>query len=128
MAAGRPFGLEERLVNLAEVPVAGDEDFARVSPGAWLLAHVAWSEARHEIAAANPDVETAEALGVTRGHACLVLKRWTWRQEAGITFARLTFPAEAFELTARFAPGFADHGPVRARIPARSDESKEGRL
>jgi len=103
IAGARPFALEERLINLAAVPKAADCEFKHVAPGAWLLAHVAWTEARHEISAINPDPETAAALGHAR--ACLVLKRWTWRQQAGITFARQVFAAETIELTARFTPG-----------------------
>jgi GntR family histidine utilization transcriptional repressor len=105
LANAKPFGLEHRLINLAEVPLAGDEDFAVTPPGAWLLDHVAWTEARHEIAAINPDPDQAEALGVPRSRACLSVKRWTWRMGAGITFARQVFPGEAFDLTARFTPG-----------------------
>jgi len=105
LAGAAPFALEDRLIHLPEVPAAADETFDDVSPGAWLLAHVAWSEGRHEIAAANPDTDTAAALHIARAHACLVLKRWTWRAGAGITFARQVFPAETFELTARFSPG-----------------------
>jgi GntR family histidine utilization transcriptional repressor len=105
LAGAAPFALEDRLINLAEVPVAGDHEFKETSPGAWLLAHVAWSEARHEISATNPDHDTAAALHIPRAHACLVLKRWTWRAGAGITFARQVFPAETLDLTARFSPG-----------------------
>jgi GntR family histidine utilization transcriptional repressor len=105
LANAQRFGLEHRLINLAEVPNAADEDFAATAPGAWLLSHVAWTEARHEIDAVNPDLDDAEALSVPRSRACLSVKRWTWRLGAGITFVRQLFPGEAFGLTARFTPG-----------------------
>ena len=105
LANAQRFGLEHRLINLAEVPNAADEDFAATAPGAWLLSHVAWTEARHEIGAVNPNPDDAEALGLSRSHACLSVKRWTWRLGAGITFVRQLFPGEAFGLTARFTPG-----------------------
>jgi GntR family transcriptional regulator, histidine utilization repressor len=104
VAGGAPFAHEIRLINLAEVPAAGDETFLTEAPGAWLLAHAPWSEARHEISAANPDLDVAEALRVPARHACLVLERWTWRAGAGITYARQTFPGENFTLAASFAP------------------------
>ncbi|MGH7023541.1 MAG: UTRA domain-containing protein [Caulobacteraceae bacterium] len=104
-AAGAPFAHEARLIDLAEVPAAAGEEFGQIAPGAWLLAHVAWSRARHEISATNPDLDTAEALRIPRTRACLVLKRWTWRGEAGVTFARQTFPSGLMDLTAAFAPG-----------------------
>jgi GntR family histidine utilization transcriptional repressor len=103
-AAGRPFAYEERLISLAEAPMVAHEDFRNESPGAWLLAHAPWTEARHEISAINPDLDTAEALGLPRSHACLVLKRWTWRQGQAVTFARQIFPGELIDLTAKFAP------------------------
>jgi GntR family histidine utilization transcriptional repressor len=103
-AAEAPFAFEHRLINLAAAPEAADADFARVSPGAWLLAHVAWSEARHEIAAVNPDVDICEALRIPSSRACLSIRRWTWRLGVGITYARQVFPGEALDLTATFAP------------------------
>jgi len=104
VAGGAPFAHETRLINLAEAPTAADESFATEAPGAWLLAHAPWSEARHEISAANPDLDIAEALRVPTRHACLVLERWTWRAGAGITYARQVFPGENFTLAASFAP------------------------
>lgn len=103
-AAATAFAYEERLISLAEAPKAADDDFVEAAPGAWLLAHAPWTEARHEISAINPDPDAAEALGLLRSHACLSLKRWTWRQGAAITYARQIFPGELIDLTARFAP------------------------
>jgi GntR family histidine utilization transcriptional repressor len=103
-AGGAPFAHEARLINLAEVPAAADEPFLAEAPGAWLLAHAPWSEARHEISAAHPDLDVAEALHVQARHACLVLERWTWRAGAGVTYVRQTFPGENFTLVASFAP------------------------
>jgi GntR family histidine utilization transcriptional repressor len=103
-ASGRPFALEERLVNLAAVPQAGDVDFGRTAPGSWLLGHVPWTEAQHRISAANVPRATAVLLGLDPHAACLVLERQTWRGEDRITHVRLTFPGEAYDLVARFAP------------------------
>ena len=104
VAGGAPFAHEARLISLTEVPAAADEPFTTEAPGAWLLAHAPWSEARHEISAANPELDVAEALRVPARHACLVLERWTWRAGAGITYARQVFPGENFTLAASFAP------------------------
>jgi GntR family histidine utilization transcriptional repressor len=104
-ASGVAFAFEDRLINLEAVPLAAEVDFACCSPGSWLLSHVAWTEARHEISAVNPDADVAEALGVPRSRACLCVKRWTWRLGAGITFARQIFPGDAYDLVACFTPG-----------------------
>ena len=103
-ASGRPFALEERLINLQAAPEAADIDFAETPPGSWLLGHVPWTEAEHRISAANPNRATASILGLQTTAACLVLERQTWRGADRITQVRLVFPSEAYELVARFAP------------------------
>jgi GntR family histidine utilization transcriptional repressor len=104
LANGQPLALEHRLLNLAEVPDAETIDFSGESPGSWLLKHVPWTEARHRITAVGADAAAARRLGIARGHACLQLERWTWRAGAGVTFVRLLFPGDRFDLVARFAP------------------------
>lgn len=103
-AGGRPFALEERLIHLAAVPEAADADFAAAPPGSWLLGHVPWTEAEHRISAANVSKVVAATLGLAPTAACLVLERRTWRGDERITHVRLTFPGEAYDLVARFAP------------------------
>ena len=103
-ASGRPFALEERLINLDATPEAADVDFAETPPGGWLLGHVPWTQAEHRISAANPNRATATALGIEPSAACLVLERQTWRGADRITHVRLVFPGEAYDLVARFAP------------------------
>ncbi len=103
-ASGRPFALEERLINLDAAPEAARADFASTPPGGWLLGHVPWTEAEHRISAANVQKPVATILGIAPTAACLVLERRTWRGEDRITHVRLTFPGEAYDLVARFAP------------------------
>lgn len=103
-ASGRPFALEERLINLETVPEAEAVDFAAAAPGSWLLGHVPWTEAEHRISAANVQKATAAVLGIEPTAACLILERRTWRGEDRITHVRLIFPGEAYDLVARFAP------------------------
>lgn len=103
-ASGRPFALEERLINLDAAPEAAEADFAATPPGGWLLGHVPWTEAEHRISAANVQKPVAAILGIAPTAACLVLERRTWRGEDRITHVRLTFPGEAYDLVARFAP------------------------
>lgn len=103
-ASGRPFAVEERLINLEAVPEAATVDFARTAPGSWLLGHVPWTEAEHRISAANVTRATSVLLGIEPTAACLVLERQTWRGEDRITHVRLTFPGEAYDLVARFSP------------------------
>jgi GntR family histidine utilization transcriptional repressor len=99
-----PFALEERRIALAAVPEAADVDFAANPPGTWLLAHVPWHEAEHRISARNADAETAAALGIPPGSACLVVDRRTWRSGEPVTAVRLWFPGTLQCFVARFTP------------------------
>ena len=113
-ANGRPLAVEDRLIRLGAAPQAAAVDFSAVSPGAWLLANIPWSEAEHRIGATAADPATASALAVAVGSPCLVLRRWTWRSGEGVTFVRQQFADEAFELVARFAPKTFNPGRPRS--------------
>lgn len=103
-AGGRPFALERRLVSLKAAPEIEAADFTAETPGAWLLEHVAWSEAESRISAVNADAEVARLLALDEGAACLVVDRRTWREGRGVTRVRQIFPGEAYDLVARFGP------------------------
>jgi GntR family histidine utilization transcriptional repressor len=107
-AGGRPFAVEERLINLGAAPEAETVDFTAVSPGRWLLGAVPWTQAEHRIRAVNPSPAVGRLLGVGASTACLSLERRTWRSDDPVTWVRMTFPGEAYDLVARFAP---DAGP-----------------
>lgn len=98
------FALERRAISLSTVPDAAKVDFSAVSPGTWLLGHVPWTEAEHRITALQADATTARRLGIEPGGACLSMERRTWRGGDGITHVQLVFPAQLFDLVARFRP------------------------
>ena len=106
LASNRPFALESRLININAVPEAEGITFEDVSPGHWLLEHVAWSKAQHRISALAADEYQAQHLGIEVGAACLLLERQTWRGGEGITYVRQLFPGDAYNLLARFSPAF----------------------
>ena len=99
-----PFALEDRSVNLDAVPQARDADFTVEPPSTWLLSHVPWSEARHRISAVGASPEVARLLKVSKGTACLMVERWTWREGVPITSVCQIFLGDRFDLTASFAP------------------------
>jgi GntR family histidine utilization transcriptional repressor len=103
-AGGRPFALERRLVSLKAAPDMEAADFTRVPPGAWLLEHVAWTEAESRISAVNADADDARLLALDEGAACLVVDRRTWREGQHVTRVRQVFLGEAYDLVARFGP------------------------
>jgi GntR family histidine utilization transcriptional repressor len=104
--AGRqPFCLENRLINLAAVPDAADQGFEDNAPGPWLIGRIPWSAAEHRISATAADAETAAALDISEGSACLVVERRTW--SAGslpVTHVRFIYAAGSHALVARFTP------------------------
>src|SRR5262245_21904866 len=106
-AGERPYCVEDRIINLQAVPAAADEGFEEQSPGAWLFSHVPWTSAEHRIRADGADQALASSLKLKRGAPCLVIERRTWANALPVTQVRLTYPAEARELVARFSPSQA---------------------
>lgn len=103
-ADGKPHALERRLINLESVPQARRARFTAVSPGRWLLTHVPWTEAEHEISALNADAAIARQLQIARQTACLCIERRTRADERRITYVRLIYPCDQHRLIARFRP------------------------
>ena len=104
IASDTPFALEERLINVAEVPHSVEEPFRQISAGAWLIAHVPWTEAEHRISATAASGAEADKLQVELRSACLVVERQTWRLDRTITHVRFVFPESMHHLVARFTP------------------------
>ena len=101
---GAPVAWEERLIRIAAVPGARQARFEQEAPGAWLLHHVPWSQAEHEISAASAEAGVARQLQLRRGAALLCLRRRTWHAGALVTDVRFSFPADRHMFKARFSP------------------------
>ncbi|MBM6593687.1 histidine utilization repressor [Microvirga pudoricolor] len=104
LARGEPFAIEERLMNLAIVPEDAITAFKTTPPGTWLLHHVPWTEAENRIYAVQAGPAKAKLLGVAPDKACLVVERRTWRGADTVTFVRLTYPGDLYQLVAQFTP------------------------
>ncbi|MEZ5925532.1 MAG: UTRA domain-containing protein [Hyphomicrobiaceae bacterium] len=105
LADGEPAVHEERWISLVTVPEARGADFAREPAGRFLLAHVAWTRARHTISAVEAGKSLASQLRIPTGAACLVVERTTWRERRPVTFVRLTYPGHRHRLVGWFRPG-----------------------
>jgi GntR family histidine utilization transcriptional repressor len=103
-AGPRVFCLEERLINLAVVPDAANEEFIEAAPGPWLTGHIPWTTAEHLIKSVGADDHYGDALGVKTGTSCLVIERRTWSHNGPVTHVRLTYPGDRHVLVARFTP------------------------
>ena len=104
LADGAPLALEHRLVNAAAVPGIAGADFDADPPGTWLLRHVPWTEAETRISAAGARGDEATLLAAEPGAPLLCIERWTWRGAERITYVRQIFPADAYDMVARFGP------------------------
>lgn len=104
LTGGRPFALEDRLLNLREVPDALNQDFSVLPPNTWLVGHVPWTEAEHRITARDADAETSTALEIDDGAACLVIERRTWWNGEPVTAVQIAHPGHLYDLIARFTP------------------------
>ena len=105
-----PFCYESRAINLSSVPDAASVDFGVEVPGSWLLRSMPWTTARHAVRAINAAGSDARELELAVGEACLEILRKTEIGESWVTYARLLYPGEAYQLTAEFE----SHVDVRA--------------
>lgn len=103
-ADGKPHVLEERIIHLATVPAAADEDFRDTPPGDWLLENSLWSQAEHAISAVPAEPDDAALLAIEPGEACLLIERRTWNQDAPVTAVRLFYPGTRHRFVGRFGP------------------------
>ncbi|HEX7759901.1 MAG TPA: UTRA domain-containing protein [Caulobacteraceae bacterium] len=101
---GRPFQLEERIVNVDAAPGITCQPLETIGPSPWLLAHVPWTQAEHVISACEADAEIVEHLHVAPGSACLLVERRTWNGDVPVTVARLWHPGARHRLVGRFEP------------------------
>ena len=113
LGGDRPFCLEHRVINLQAVPEAGEETFADLPPGAWLLSRVPWMLGEHHIRAAAASPAIAATLRIRRNTPCLIVERTTRGMDSIITFVRLTYPGDMHQLVASFAPLGAESGASR---------------
>jgi GntR family histidine utilization transcriptional repressor len=105
LAGGRPFCLEQRLINLLAVPEAALASFSEDEPPSlWLVRQVPWTSAEHRIHAATAKGDDAAVLEIAEATACLVVERRTWSALGPITHVRLTYPGDRHSLVATFTP------------------------
>lgn len=106
LSDGRPFQLEERLINVDAAPKITCQPLEDVSPGQWLLANVPWTEARHAISARGATPMIAEHLAIDPGVACLVVERRTWNGTVPVTLGRFWYPGDDHSLEGQFHPSW----------------------
>lgn len=103
-ADGRPFQVEDRLINVDAAPQITCQPLETMGPGPWLLGHVPWTQAEHAITAEEADERISRLLELRKGSACLLVERRTWNGGQPVTLARLWHPGREHRLVGRFEP------------------------
>ena len=92
--------LEDRWVNLAEVPEIVSAPLDQISPNEWLVRKVPYSRGKISFSACLANAATTDILETEPGSAIFLIERSTWMHEKPITTLRMYYP-ESFKLTTK---------------------------
>ena len=98
----KPVQMEERVVNAMMAPEYAEQDFASITPYAYLNQSAPISEGEHLVEAVLPSRWEAQALGLNDTAACLQIRRRTWSGDSIVTSARLLSPGDVLQLFGHF--------------------------
>jgi GntR family histidine utilization transcriptional repressor len=99
---GVPVQLEDRYVNAAAAPDFMAQDFARVTPTAYLVSVLPVDELEHTVEAVLPTADQQRQLHIPASEPCLALHRRSWSRGRVVTVATLTYPASRYALYSRY--------------------------
>lgn len=95
---GIPIQVEDRYVNSRRVPDYLETDFAEHTPNEVLVAACPISRLEHTVEAVLPLAAVAEWLDISTATPCLRMTRRTWSGDKLISYARLTYPGDRYQL------------------------------
>ena len=98
---GIPIQIEERHVNPAVAPAYLDQDFAAVTPNAYLMGIGRWTEVEHQIEAVLPAPFECRLMGIPRSAPCLLIRRRTWIGDMVASSVRLLSPGSRYRIENR---------------------------
>lgn len=101
---GSPIQLEDRHVVASFAPDCLEQDFAAVTPSAYLTGVSPLQEAEQAVRANIPNAGVRKHLEMSSDEAALVVIRRTWSAGRPVTFARLHHPGSRYELTGHYTP------------------------
>lgn len=99
-----PIQLEDRHVLASFAPDCLEQDFAAVTPSAYLTSKAPLQEAEQAVRASLPNRAVQKHLRIGDKEASLVVMRRTWSDGRPVTFARLHHPGSRYELTGHYTP------------------------
>jgi GntR family histidine utilization transcriptional repressor len=97
-----PVQYEERWVNVAIAPEYGKQDFATITPNAYLMQAAPLQRVEYRIEAAIAQADVRKALAMRAGQAVLLLHRRTWSRGRVATVANLWHPGDRYQLAGQF--------------------------
>ncbi|WP_160604460.1 GntR family transcriptional regulator [Pontixanthobacter aquaemixtae] len=98
LSDGRPYQLEDRLINLAVVPEAEVQDFSEISPNEWLLQKVPYSSVCTTLKAEAADAKQSRHLQIAQHSPVFVIERQTRLDKQQVTLVRMSHPAAGFSI------------------------------
>ncbi len=101
---GSPIQVEDRHVLANFAPECLRQDFAAITPSAYLTSIAPLQEAEQVVRAEMPNAAVRQHLDIPEGEPALVVIRRTWSKGRPVTFARLHHPGSRYELTGHYAP------------------------
>ena len=99
-----PIQVEDRYVLASFAPDCLQQDFASITPSAYLTGIAPLQEAEQAVRAALPNKAIRQRLRMADDEASLVVIRRTWSKGRPVTFARLHHPGSRYELTGHYTP------------------------
>jgi GntR family histidine utilization transcriptional repressor len=99
---GVPVQLERRHVNSLAAPLFLQQNFAKLTPTAYLLSVAPVDELEHHVRAVLPDRQAQRLLRISAREPCLELHRRSWSGGDVVTEVTLTYPAGRYELRSRY--------------------------
>ena len=101
---GAPVQVEDRHVLADFAPKCLEQDFATITPSAYLTSIAPLQEAEQVVRASMPNAFVRHRLRMSADEPCLVVLRRTWSQARPVTFGRLHHPGSRYELSGRYTP------------------------
>ncbi|NZD50192.1 histidine utilization repressor [Rhizobium leguminosarum] len=98
---GVPVQIEDRFVHPEAAPEYLAQDFATLTPNAYLTAAAPLSGSEHVVEAAMPQAWECKLLTIMKTEPCLTIRRRTWSAKQVVSTARLVYPGHRYRLEAR---------------------------
>jgi GntR family histidine utilization transcriptional repressor len=99
-----PVQVEDRHVLASFAPDCLQQNFAKVTPSAYLSGISPLAEAEQIVRARNPNAAIRQQLQMQENEPCLEILRRTWSVDRPVTLARLHHPGNRFELSGKYTP------------------------